>query len=112
MNRLPAPSDEEPSPKIVEAEIVEENGEGGPFVEEKRYDSAWGRFLSKAALSVLLGLIGLGMMGAGLILILTVIGLPFGLPLLGIGFFVCVLAVLVFFSRAQGTIVVGRTPRR
>lgn len=103
---------EEPSPKIVEAEIVDEDLEG-PFFEERPLPhSRLGRFLSKAALSVLLALIGLAMMGAGLVLTLTVIGITFGLPLMAMGFLACVLAILVFFSRVQGTVVVGRGPRR
>ena len=101
---------EEPSPKIVEAEIVDEDF-SGPFLEE-RPQSWLSRFLSKAALSVLLALIGLAMMGAGLVLTLTVIGITFGLPLMAMGFLSCVLALLVFFSRVHGTVVVGRGPRR
>ena len=101
---------EKPSPKIVEAEIVDEDF-SGPFLEE-RPQSWLSRFLSKAALSVLLALIGLAMMGAGLVLTLTVIGIAFGLPLMAMGFLACVLAIFVFFSRVEGTVVIGQRPRR
>ncbi len=112
MEYFPTPP-EEPSPRIVEAEIVDEDVKRDPFVEERPSPRSWlSRFLSKAALSFLLALIGLGMMGAGLVLVLTVIGLPFGIPLMVMGFLACVLAIFVFFSRVQGTIVIGRGPRR
>lgn len=113
MNHFPEPFDDEPPPRIVEAEIVEETRREESFFEGRPTPTSFlRRFLSKAALSLFLGLISIGMMGAGLVLSLTVIGLPFGLPLLGIGFFACILAVIVFFSRVQGTVVIGRPPRR
>ena len=97
MSHFPARYDgeEESEPRIVEAEIVEEG-------EVRETSTSFFRgLLSRVVLSIILGLLGAAMIAAGVVLTVTIIGAPFGIPLVIIGLLVCFVAFLSFFARGQ-----------
>lgn len=57
----------------------------------------WGRWLFKAFISIGVCFLGLGLMGVGILLTLSLIGAPVGIPLFFMGFLMLCLSILFFF---------------
>ena len=75
------------SPEVIEPEIVGHEP-AAPF---------WRRLLIRTLLALILGALGLALTVLGAALTLTVIGAPAGIPILLVGLFLLVAAVLIPF---------------
>jgi hypothetical protein len=103
MKNSPKKYDGDPKeePRLVEAEIVDEGGDACASGVYSASTSLLRRLLARAALSLFLGALGLALIAVGTILTITIIGAPFGVPLVVIGFLFCLVALLSLFARGQ-----------
>ncbi|MBI4670017.1 MAG: alpha/beta fold hydrolase [Elusimicrobia bacterium] len=83
------PAEKPFEPEVIEPEII---GAQPPA------PSLWQQIITRAAISLSIGLLGILLCGAGLILTITIIGAPLGIPLILAGLAAIFIALIVLFS--------------
>lgn len=94
---------EDKLPDQEQGEVVE-----GELVGHEEPASFLRRLLTRAALGILLLVVGLAFTVSGLFLTLIIVGAPLGVPLTLIGLLFCVLASFLLFGR--GKLVIRKGP--
>ncbi|MCX5787402.1 MAG: hypothetical protein NTX64_02670 [Elusimicrobia bacterium] len=89
-SQIPEPVEIVDSGEVLEAEVVGLEPPPPPL---------WRRLIARAVLSLILGGAGLVAIVIGLVLTITIVGAPMGIPLVIIGVVLCVAALLLPFSR-------------
>ncbi|MBI4057658.1 MAG: hypothetical protein HY399_08945 [Elusimicrobia bacterium] len=81
-----------PEPEIIDPEIV--GLEPPP-------SSRWRMWLNRVVLSLVLGLVGLGLCLVGALLTITLIGASIGIPLVLLGLVLCIFSLFLFLGAGK-----------